>query len=242
MVNLFFSDLSMLDIYLTIIVDIVGFASLAVSCTLASRGYKRWIPRKFTHIAMSSLIALALPVYSNLTGPALTIAIFVIGIMGASVFGINLASISLSAGTREEGSRVQTLLAAALALFAYGLVFLLFANYPMIFVASILAVSWGDGAGEVVGRPFGKHRFHVWRGKNKSVEGSLAVVLMTFIAVFFAYLIFPLSIPLFYLLIIGILVSITVAAIEVVCISWVDNVAIPLVSAFLLWWLVAPFL
>jgi dolichol kinase len=242
MVNLSFSTLTALDIYLAIIVDIIGFASLAVSCILAGRGYKRWIPRKFTHITVSSLIALALPLYSNLTGPALTIAVFIVGILGASIFGVNLARITLSAGTREEGNRTQTLLAAGLALFAYGLVFLLFTSSPMIFVASILAVSWGDGAGEVVGRPLGRHKFHVWHGKSKSIEGSLAVVLMTFVAVIFAYLMFPFSIPLSYLLMIGGLVSISVAAIEVICISWVDNVIIPIVSAILLWWLLTPFL
>jgi dolichol kinase len=242
MVDLFFSDLTMLDICLIIIVDIVGFASLAVSCMIASRGYNKWIPRKFTHIVVSSLIALALPLYSNLTGPVLTIGIFVVGILGASAFGVNLANITLSAGTREEGSRIQTLLAAGFALVAYGLVFLLFSNYPMVFVASILAVSWGDGAGEVVGRPLGKHKFHVWREKKKSVEGSLAVMLMTFVAIIFAHSVFPLSIPLIYLLIIAVLVALAVAAIEVACVSWVDNVAIPLVSAFLLWYLVAPFL
>jgi dolichol kinase len=65
---------------------------------------------------------------------------------------------------------------------------------------------------------------------------------LTFIAVVFAYLLFPLPVPLFNVLITGILVAVVVSAVELVCVSWVDNVAIPLVSAFLIWWLVAPFL
>jgi dolichol kinase len=242
MTSLLFSDLTTLDIYLIIIVDSAGFISLAISCLLANRGYKRWIPRKFTHIAISSLIALVLPFYSNLTGPTITIVVFVAGILGASVFGVNLAKVSLSAGTREEGSRLQTFLAAFFALVAYLVVFLVFIDYPMIFVASILAVSWGDGAGEVVGRPFGRHKFHIWRRRIKSVEGSLAVVLMTFLGILSAFLLHPLPVPLLSLLITGIIVSLAVAATEVACVSWMDNVAIPLLSAFFIWFLVSPFL
>jgi dolichol kinase len=240
MVSLLFSDLTALDTLLVVVVVGVGFLSLAVSWLLASRGYKKWIPRKFTHIVMSSLVALALPFYSSLTGPAITIGIFVAGILGASIFGVNLAKAALSSGTREDGSRLQTFLAAVFAVASYALVFILFIDYPAIFVASILAVSWGDGAGEVVGRPFGKHKFHVWRGKTKSAEGSLAVVLMTFVAIMFAFLLYPLRVPLVSLLLIGAAVSSAVAATELLCVSWTDNVTIPLLSAFLLWYLFFP--
>jgi dolichol kinase len=242
MVSLFFSDLTMLDIYLVIIVDAAGFISLATSCVLANRGYEKWIPRKFTHVVISSLIALVLPFFSNLTGPAVALAIFVVGIVGASAFGVNSASITLSAGTREGESRTHTFLAASLALVAYAAVFLIFIDRPMIFVASILAVSWGDGAGEIVGRPLGKHKFHTWGNKTKSVEGSLAVVLMTFVGILFAFFLHPLPIPLFPLLITGAIVSLAVASTEVVCVSWTDNVLIPLLSAFLIWFLFSPML
>jgi dolichol kinase len=242
MVSLIFSDLTTLDILLIILVDSVVFASLAVSVLLARRGYKKWIPRKLTHVVISSLIALTLPFYGNLTGPAITILVFAVGILGSSVFGVHLTDITLSAGTREGGNQIQTLLAACLALVAYAVVFLLFIGIPAIFVAAILAVSWGDGAGEVVGRPLGKHKFHIWEGRNKSVEGSLAVMLMTFVGTMFAFVLHPLAVPLLILLSIALIVSLAVAAIEVVCVSWVDNFAIPLVTASVLWFLILPFL
>jgi dolichol kinase len=238
MAELLFSSLTSLDISLIIVVDALAFASIAVSCVLASRGHEKWIPRKFTHVAISSIIAMALPIYSSLTGPTLTIVIFLVGLFGSSLFGVHVSDLALSAGTRDEGSKVQTFLAASLALIAFCAVFLFFMSVPFIFVSSILAVSWGDGAGEVVGRPLGKHKFHVWRGKTKSVEGSLAVMVMTFAGVIVAFLLFPFSINLEKLLLAAVVVSVAVSGAEVLCVSWTDNVVIPLLSSFLMWFLV----
>jgi dolichol kinase len=238
MVELLFSSLTSLDLILIIVVDALAFVSIAVSCVLASRGYEKWIPRKFTHVTISSMIAVALPIYSSLTGPTLTIVFFLVGLFGSSVFGVHVSDLALSAGTRDEGNKVQTFLAASLALIAFCAVFLFFMSVPFIFVSSILAVSWGDGAGEVVGRPLGKHKFHVWRGKTKSVEGSLAVMVMTFAGVIVAFLLFPFSITLEKLLLAAVVVSVAVSVAEVLCVSWIDNVVIPLLSSFLMWFLV----
>jgi dolichol kinase len=238
MVQLAFSSLTSLDIALIVLVDALVFASILVSCLLASRGHKKWMSRKFTHVAISSTIAMALPIYDNLTGPILTIVIFLVGFFGSSLFGVHASDLALSAGTRDEGSKTQTFLAASLALIAFAAVFFFFVSVPFIFVSSILAVSWGDGAGEVVGRPLGKHKFHIWRGKTKSVEGSLAVMVMTFVGVIVAFLLFPFSIELGKLLLAAVVVSLAVSAAEVLCVSWMDNVVIPLLSSFLMWFLV----
>jgi dolichol kinase len=238
MVELVFSPLTPMDITLIVVVDALAFASISVSCVLASRGHKKWISRKFTHVAISSLIALALPIYSSLTGPLLAVVIFLVGLFGSSLFGLDVSNLALSAGTRDDGSKVQTFLAAFLALVAFAAVFLSFMSVPFIFVSSILAVSWGDGAGEVVGRPFGRHKFHVWRGRTKSVEGSLAVMIMTFVGISVAFLLFPYSITLEKLLLAAAVVSVAVSAVEVLCVSWIDNVVIPLLSSFLMWFFI----
>jgi phytol kinase len=238
MVQLLFSAPTTMDIALIALVDALALASISVSCILASRGYSRWISRKFTHVTISSLVALALPVYDSLTGPTLTIVIFLVVLLGSSLFGFRATDLALSAGTRDDGSRVQTFLAAFLALVAFALVFLMFMGIPFIFVSSILAVSWGDGAGEIFGRPFGRHKFKVWGGKKKSVEGSLAVMIMTFLGVGIAFILFPFPVSLGILLVAAAIVSVAVSAAELLCVSWTDNVVIPLLSAFLLWLLI----
>jgi dolichol kinase len=238
MVQLLFTAPTTLDMALIALVDALALASISVSCVLAGRGYKRWIPRKFTHVTISSLIAVALPIYNSLTGPTITIVIFLVVLFGSSLFGFHASDLALSAGTRDDGSKLQTFLAAFLALFAFALVFLMFMGIPFIFVSSILAVSWGDGAGEIFGRPFGKHKFTVLGGKTKSVEGSLAVMIMTFIGVGVAFLLFPFPVNLNMLLIAAAIVSVAVSAAELLCVSWTDNVVIPLLSAFLMWLLI----
>jgi dolichol kinase len=241
MVELSFSSLTLLDILLIILVDSLAVVSLAVSCALAKRGEEKWVPRKFSHIAISSVIGLALPFYSSLTGPAITLVIFLVGIFGCSLVGPDVKRIALSAGTRKDGSQLQTFIVSVLTLIAFAVVFLIFINVPAIFVSSILAVSWGDGAGEAVGRPLGRHKYHVWAGNTKSLEGSLAVIAMTFIGVMFAFFLFPVAIPVDRLLFTALVVSLAVSGVEIVSVSGTDNAAIPIVSSSLLWALLLRF-
>jgi dolichol kinase len=231
-----------MDILLIILVDSLAVVSLGMSCILAMRANQKWISRKFSHVAISSLIGLSLPFYSSLTGPFVTIVIFVVGVFGISLLGPDVKRVVLSAGTREGGSLLQTFVVSVLTLVAFAIVFLLFIGVPAIFVSSILAVSWGDGAGEVVGKPLGKHKVHVWHGKTKSIEGSLAVMFMTFIAVMFAFFLFPVAVPMDALLPVSLMVSLTVSLIELVCVSGTDNATIPIISSILLWTLLLRFI
>jgi dolichol kinase len=237
MVQLWFLPLTSLDLVLIIIIDAIGFLSIAISLTLARRGYRKWIPRKVTHIAVSSLIALSLPFFSSLTAPAIALGVFLVVLFGCSFLGLDLKGLVLSAGTRRGESKLGTFLVAFFSLVVFATVFLIFIDLPFIFVSSILAVSWGDGAGEVVGRPLGRNKFSVWGGKTKSVEGSLAVMAMTFVAVMVAFFLFPIPVSLQSLLLAGATVSLVVAVVEVLCLSWTDNVVIPLLSALVLWYL-----
>jgi dolichol kinase len=52
--------------------------------------------------------------------------------------------------------------------------------------SALLALALGDGLGGAVGRRFGRHFFAAPGSKRKSVEGSLTVALMTFVAVLVA--------------------------------------------------------
>ena len=100
----------------------------------------------------------------------------------------------------------------------------------------VMAMTWGDGMGSVIGRRFGRHKGF----RGKSLEGSLAVFGATFIMsavviLFYGYLpsigSFPAgeycaSVPIWAAcLIAGALASV----LEAVCPGEVDNLAIPLV-------------
>ncbi|HSM83206.1 MAG TPA: SEC59/DGK1/VTE5 family protein, partial [Nodosilinea sp.] len=51
---------------------------------------------------------------------------------------------------------------------------------PQYAVLGILVMTWGDGLAALVGQNFGRHPYQVW-GNQKSWEGSLAMVLASFV-------------------------------------------------------------
>jgi dolichol kinase len=99
--------------------------------------------------------------------------------------------------------------------------FLAYRTFPG--VAAIAAVGFGDGIAPIIGKYFGKHKFKLI-GREKSLEGSLSVFLLTFISsVILGYAFF--RNPFF----IGSLIAAAIAvAIEAVSPRDVDNIVIPL--------------
>jgi dolichol kinase len=124
-------------------------------------------------------------------------------------------------------------------LVSFGIVFLLFFQRPEIFVASILAVSWGDAAGEVLGRPFGGKIIKL-KYRDKSFEGSIGVLIFTTLSVITSLLIFsPDTIILSVLPQIFIIALCSTTA-EFLSIGWTDNFFIPMITAVTMWWLLFP--
>jgi phytol kinase len=50
-------------------------------------------------------------------------------------------------------------------------------NRPEFGVLGILVMTWGDGLAGLVGKRFGRHRYHLW-GMEKSWEGSLTMAIV----------------------------------------------------------------
>jgi len=100
---------------------------------------------------------------------------------------------------------------------------LLLFNYS-IYTPSILVVSISDTLSTIVGSKIGRHQFRIL--KNSSLEGSLAFFFSSFIILFFFC-------P-FYISLIGAFFS---TLIEIIPIYNLDNIAIPLVTAVLLYFL-----
>jgi phytol kinase len=67
---------------------------------------------------------------------------------------------------------------------------------PFAAAAALLALALGDGVGGAVGLAFGRHRFRVPGGKQKSLEGSLAVAVFSTLGVLLAARWFSLALPL----------------------------------------------
>ncbi len=227
-----FGQLTYVDWILTVLLNLVAGISLGFIVYLTRKGRPKWTARKGIHVVLTTLIALTVPMFTDLTGILLAIGIFLVWLYGARILGIDVQTALLSAVTRERGEELETWLSSALGLIAFLIVLLNTFQHIEIFVSSVLSVGWGDGAGEIVGRTFGKKTYKRW-GSTKSLEGSLAVTLGTFCGVTISYLLFSPT-TLLGLVLVLLLVSVTSGIIESVCWSWTDNVFLPLVTSLIL--------
>ncbi|MHA1587698.1 MAG: hypothetical protein ACTSV9_02865 [Candidatus Thorarchaeota archaeon] len=239
MVELVFGNMTTIDLVMAGLTGILSFAVLAIAFKMALKGTPKWQTRKIVHVFLGTFIALTVPAYSNLSGPTLAGGIFLTVLIYAWAHKSDLISELLFSGSREGESGLNTFASAFMGMIAFISVFILFMPEPSIFVASILAVSWGDAAGEAVGRPLGGKYVKRKLGQ-KSVEGSVAVLVFTGIAVLTALTLYSsIGCPLCIIpqiLLIGAVISI----VEILSIGWIDNFAIPFATALLMWILLFP--
>jgi len=239
MVDLVFGELALLDIGMAIATGLIVSVVLATAYYMAASGMPHWKPRKLVHIIMGTVIALTVVAYSNLSGPAFAVGIFLTILMYAWAHKSELIWELLIAGSREEESRLNTFASGFMGLISFTTVFLLFFARPEIFVAAILAVSWGDAAGEVIGRPYGG-RFVKRKYRNKSLEGSIGVLLFTALSVITSLVLFSPDTVVFNVLPQILLIAMFTTAAEFLSIGWTDNFFIPVVTAITMWWFLFP--
>ncbi|MFX1606651.1 MAG: hypothetical protein ACFFDD_12185 [Promethearchaeota archaeon] len=239
MVDLIFGELARLDIYMAIATGLIASMVLTIAYYMAASGMPNWKPRKLVHIMMGSVIAMTVVAYSNLSGPAFAVGIFLTILMYAWAHKSELIWELLVAGSREGESRLNTFAAGFMGLASFATVFLVFFSRPEIFVASILAVSWGDAAGEVIGRPFGG-RFIKRKYREKSFEGSVGVLIFTTLSVITSLLVFSPDTIILNVLPQILIVAVCATAAEFLSIGWTDNFFIPMITALSMWWFLFP--
>jgi dolichol kinase len=239
MVDLIFGDLALLDICMAIVTGLIASAVLTTAYYMAASGMPNWKPRKLVHIAMGTTIGMTLVAYSNLSGPAFAAGIFLTILMYSWAHKSELIWELLIAGSREGETRLNTFAAGFMGLVSFVTVFLVFFQRPEIFVASILAVSWGDAAGEVFGRPFGgkiiKRKY-----RDKSFEGSIGVLLFTTLSVITSLVVFSPDTVILAVLPQILIIGLCATAAEFLSIGWTDNFFIPMITAVTMWWLLFP--
>jgi dolichol kinase len=239
MVDLVFGDPTTFDVIMAAMTGIIGGIVLAIAYTWAERGAEKWKPRKIVHISMGTIIALTIMHYSNLSGPSLAAGIFLTILLYAWAHKSTLIAELLLAGSRKADQRLSTFAAGFMGMVAFASVFIFFFQQPEIIVASILAVSWGDAAGEVIGRPYGC-RFIKKQIKGKSFEGFLGVFAFSCLSVIVAMLTFSSGISPLTVLPQIILVALVIAFIELLSIAWTDNFLIPIATAIVMWQVIFP--
>lgn len=104
---------------------------------------------------------------------------------------------------------------------------------PKYTVIGILTMTWGDGLAALIGQRFGTHKYQIW-GISKSWEGSLAMFLSSY---FIIVLIFANTGVSWQIVGITGIVALVATALEALSKLGVDNLTVPLGSAFLAYYL-----
>ena len=104
-------------------------------------------------------------------------------------------------------------------------------QFPAILVTSLMPMTWGDAFAAIIGKRFGAHTYSAM-GQTKSIEGSLAMFVFSFVAVTLTFLIF--YAPLTTSLIVGIVVALVTTMVEAFSPWGLDNLTVPIASAILL--------
>ena len=107
---------------------------------------------------------------------------------------------------------------------------------------AIMAMTWGDAMASLIGKYFGRHKFS-FRGLEKSVEGSAAMLVFSTLAIWITLLVlqhFNLTVHLaglngLYLLGKSLIVAAILTGVEAVSPFGTDNLFVPLIGASLLY-------
>ncbi len=138
-------------------------------------------------------------------------------------------------GTREGERQIESLINTTLtAISMLSLMAISFTDNRHFFFAGVLSVSIGDGLGEFIGKPYGKHKFKIFA--NKSYEGSLGVFVGTFIGCIIAYVSFDMTFFVQNVIFFFFIASLIATLIEAVSVSFIDNISMPWAVAGILWY------
>lgn len=113
-----------------------------------------------------------------------------------------------------------------------------FWDQPVLMVASLMPMTWGDAMAAIVGQRYGQYRYSV-RGRTRSLEGSIAMLLWSWVSTWLALLVMPFLLgmpPTNWLLALlhGGAVALACTAVEALSPWGLDNLTIPAAAALML--------
>lgn len=207
----FRADLGAMLLSAAWVVLVIGAAEF-----LRNRGVAREITRKIIHLGIGMWIVPTYLLFESKVWAALPAAGFVVLNSLAWQFGW-FRSMS---GERRNIGVILFPLSTALALWFFWL-----PPWSVVGVAAILVLCWGDAAGALVGRRFGRTQYSVW-DHQRSLEGSAAMFSASLLAIVAAFVVF--GAPLSSGVVVAALITAGLAtAVEAVCPWGLDNLLIP---------------
>ena len=117
---------------------------------------------------------------------------------------------------------------------AFSAIIWIFWDYPVILVACLMPMTWGDAFAAVIGQRYGRREYSVF-GSTRTLEGSLTMFLVGWIATVIPLLMFSVDrITLGSAFLVSGITALGATAAEAVSPHGTDNLTVPAVSALLL--------
>lgn len=181
--------------------------------------------RKFIHITLAGYWIIAMFFFDNVICASIAPISFVI--INTLSYKLNL----IKSMEREEQDGFGTIYFAIavliLSIFTFGII-----NKPIVGLAGMFVMCFGDGFAAIFGKKFGKKKYTIG-GTTKSYIGSLTILIISFGIIFavFNYLGTP------YTIVKSILIAVIATILEAVSIKGTDNITVPLLTASLVFFL-----
>ncbi len=217
-----------------LVISITPFPIFFATYYFVAKDYPKWFIRKFIHTIGLVMVAIYPSFLNNVDEIIVTISIVLFGVIILTIHPkLKLFYFLIKNGTRDGEKQIISIINTVLTVTTALILLTIFYNNLWIFTASILTVGIGDGFGEFFGRKFGKHKYKIIG--QKSIEGSLAVFVFSFMGILFTLFfngLFATS-----TLLVIILASICVTVVEALSTQFMDNVLMPITSSLILYFL-----
>jgi phytol kinase len=121
---------------------------------------------------------------------------------------------------------------------SFGALVYIFWGQPVLMVASMMPMTWGDAMAAIVGRRYGHYRFTIG-GRTRSLEGSLAMLLWSWVSTSLALILMPYltgmpTISWLLALMYGGAVALVCTLVEALTPWGLDNLTVPAAAALIL--------
>jgi len=189
---------------------------IAIAELFRKRGVAREHTRKIIHVGIGMWVIPTFMLFDHRVWAVAPAAAFVLFNYLAWQFGW----VRSMEGERRNVGTILYPLSTALALALFWT-----PPWPVVGASSILVMCWGDAAAAIVGRRFGRTHYVVL-DHRRSLEGSLAMVVMSVAAILVCFAAFGAPIGSGVVLA-ACIASVVASAIEAVCPNGLDNLLVP---------------
>lgn len=177
--------------------------------------------RKFIHIALCNWWFIAMYFFTNAVWASIVPLSFVI--INYISYKKNIISVMERDNQDGLGTVYYAISLFVLAIISFGVL-----NNPLIGLAGILVMGYGDGLAAIVGRKISSKEYKVGSTK-KTLVGSATMFIITFIIL----AIFLIDIQFWYIK--AIIASIIITIVEAVSVKGTDNLTVPIITSGILY-------